>query len=54
MAQVDPDLLDMVILNKREASWYGVPVGKFTRRQVLKMKNDQIAEARRKREAEQG
>lgn len=54
MAQVDPDMLDMIIHNKTEASWYGVPAGKFTRRQVLKMKNDQLAEAREKREAEEG
>jgi hypothetical protein len=54
MAQPDPDMLDMIIWNKTEASWYGVPAGKFTRRQVLQMKNDRLAEARKKQEAEQG
>jgi hypothetical protein len=54
MAHIDEDLLDMIIWNKREAAWYGVPAGKFTRRQVLRAMNDRLAEARRKREAEQG
>lgn len=54
MKNIDEDLLDMIILNKREAAWYGVPAGKFTRRQVLRAMNDRLAEARQKREAEQG
>jgi hypothetical protein len=46
----DQEMLDMIIYNKTEASWYGVPAGKFTRRQVLQMKNDRLAEARKARE----
>ena len=31
----DEEMLDMIIWNKTEAAWYGIPVGKYTRRQFL-------------------
>ena len=46
----DEEMLDMVIWNKVEAAWYGVPVGKFTRREVLRRMNDRLAKARKERE----
>lgn len=46
----DEEMLDMIIYNKTEAAWYGVPAGKFTRRQVLQRMNDRLAEGRKERE----
>lgn len=45
--------LDRIIWNEYEAGWYGVPVGKYTYRQMLakwRAENDRI----RKAQAEQG
>lgn len=45
--------LDRIIWNAYEAGWYGVPVGKYTYRQMLakwRAENDRI----RKAQAEQG
>ena len=44
----DEEMLDMIIWNQWEAGWYGVPVGKFTRRQVLakwRAENEKIRKA---------
>jgi hypothetical protein len=48
------EMLDMIIWNKAEAAWYGVPAGKFTRREVLRQMNDRLARARKERESAQG
>lgn len=49
----DEEMLDMIIWNKTEAAWYGIPVGKYTRRQFL-AKRAEENERIRKAKAEQG